>query len=136
MNIIKSEISACRKTAYIWNILALDASYFKSQAVEVALGRRYVGMVNQCPCCDFAINPENEDEDEDCSLCPLAGFWPSSATAFMCEDKKNYGDDRGIYRMWLIEERRHEMRVLAGKIRNIALQGLEYWQAMKDMNQC
>jgi len=132
--IVTSELSACKKTALIWQELARTGDNDKEDAVmKVFSFDPYFS--NDCPCCEFVGEIElDRDILENCPTCPMKDFWPSDMPFYMCCDKESEDDSIGIYMLWVDAEELEDRCKYATVIYHLALEASEYWQGIKDMN--
>jgi len=136
---VTSELSACKKTALIWQELARTGDKYKESAIiKVFSSDPYFS--NDCPCCEFVGDTESydgiklDDTLNNCPACPMKDFWPSNMPFYMCCDEKSEDDFIGIFMMWTDAEKFKDRRKHATTIYHLALEASEYWQGMKDMN--
>ena len=130
--IVTSELSACKKTALLWQELARTGDD-KMDAIERVFSLTYY-FSNDCPCCEFVGEIELDNILENCPVCPMKDFWPSNMPFYMCCDKESDDDDLGIYMLWVEAETLEDRCKYATTIYHLAIEASEYWQGMKDMN--
>jgi len=132
--IVTSELSACKKTALIWQELAQTGNNDKySTMMKIFSPDHYFS--NDCPCCEFVGNTETNNEIlNNCPACPMKDFWSSNMPFYMCCDKESDDDEIGIYMLWVDSEDLEDRRKYASTIYHLAIEASKYWQGMKDMN--
>ena len=136
---VTSELSACKKTALIWQELARTGANDKMDAIEKVFSPASY-FSNDCLCCEFVDDIEIDAGIEldgpfkNCPACPMKDFWPSTMPFYTCCDKESEDDCSGIFMLWVDAEELEDHRKYATTIYHLALEASEYWQGMKDMN--
>lgn len=102
-----------------WNYIADEIEERKEHCNIVALKRKYCSMVmerakHSCFLCEYSLK---EDGFPDCSKCPID--WGSKRKGYMCEDKKQTGDRKGLYMACYEEKDWKKQAELARKIANL-----------------
>ena len=78
--------------------------YFRE--MEISIENR---PFNDCYCCEYDFQ-----YSDDCSNCPLD--WKSKVDSFMCQDKYEMDDEKGLFEQWLDETDYKKASKLARRI--------------------
>ena len=132
-----TEISALRLTIKIWGWLSHPDNPHpnsKEDAIDEICWGDAPYMLHSCPCCEFA----DKNGLPECHKCPMLEWWGDQPSSdfygrYNCE----LMTDSPYYR-WMNtegEEEEEEARDWANDVYLAAKDALEWWLALKDMNE-
>lgn len=121
----QTEISALRLTLRIWRRLASTPwsqhSLIRKYNVAIEICGR--AMTAGCPCCTSF----------DCNVCPMVGFWSPDEYIALCYRQGS------IFKEWeegaINGRERYKSRELAFDLSIQIEKALEYWLALREMNE-
>ena len=112
-----SKSEAIRLLIKMWNWIADETlrrkkkvykeDYFRE--MEISIENR---PFNDCYCCEY-----DKQHLNDCSNCPLD--WKSEVDSFMCQDKYEMDDEKGLFSQWSREKNYKKAAELAREIANL-----------------
>lgn len=129
MEYIKSPITACRLSFYFWKKIE-HSLYIDEPDVKYREMRNLCCEWQlACPCCDYVNGVTKVGRIGACFYnCPMSGFWRG-------HNGNHCNHSGALFHIFHTTRGVGRRREAAANIRRAAKQALEYWLALREMNQ-